>query len=89
MRADAPNGGLQDRTIDLRAAGFMSTGALSAKVGAGTLQASYIVNELGVPPRVHGPTGNGYYWAPEQVRQVRQALILKLMRQEFAAEAAA
>lgn len=28
-------------------------------------------------------TGTGYYWSPGQVRQVRRALITRLLAQEF------
>lgn len=62
----------------------MSTGALSSRVGlCCTMSASFIINELGVLPRMKGPTGNGYYWAPEQVRDVRRALILHLLAIEL------
>lgn len=84
MRPEAPNGGKQDATLDLQAAGYMSTGAMSARLGLhGALSVGFIVNELGVNPRMKGPTGTGYYWAPEQVRQVRRALISRLLTQEF------
>ena len=80
MRAAHPAGGVQDRTLDLRDAGYLSTTALTAKLGfAGTLSAGWIVQELKIEPRLIGPTGNGYYWAPEQVRQIRMALAIWLL----------
>ena len=87
MRKEAPHGGKQDSTIDLQAAGYMSTGALSARLGlGGALNAGFIVNELGIKPRMKGPTGSGYYWAPEQVKEVRRAIIYRLLEQEFCAD---
>ena len=81
MRQEAPNGGKQDATIDLQSAGYMSTGAMAMRLGlGGALSAGFIVNELGIKPRMKGPTGTGYYWAPEQVRR---ALISRLLAQEF------
>lgn len=84
MRDEAPHGGRQDGTIDLQSAGFMSTSALSARLGLGChLPTSFIINDLRVAPRMKGPTGSGYYWSHEQVRQVRRALITRLLAQEF------
>lgn len=84
MRIDAPHGGRQDGMIDLQQAGYMSTGALSAKLGlGGSIPTSFIVDQLGIQPRMKGPTGNGYYWAPEQLGQIRRALITRLLAQEF------
>lgn len=84
MRPEAPNGGMQDKTIDLKAAGYMSTGVMCAKLGlaVSALPASWIVNELGIRPRMNAPTGVGFYWAPEQVGAVRTALISWLRREE-------
>lgn len=84
MRIEAPKGGRQDATIDLQAAGYMSTGSLSAKLGlGGAIPAAFIVNELGINPRMKGPTGHGYYWSPDQLGAVRRALIWRLLSQEF------
>jgi hypothetical protein len=77
MRDEAPHGGRSDKMIDLHMAGFLSTTSLTSALGlTGTLPPSFIVNELGIKP--HYKLSGGYYWAPEQVGEVRRALIRKL-----------
>ena len=80
MRPNAPNGGMQDCTIDLRTAGFMSTGDVSRRLGV-NLSMSFIANDLGVAPVAQ--TGIAYYWAPEQLRKIRRKLIAKLVDDEL------
>lgn len=86
MRPEAPSGGRQDGTIDLQSAGFLSTGAICAQIGlwSNAMPVSFIVSELGIEPRIQAPNGRGFYWAPEQMRQIRQALIRRLLEREFA-----
>lgn len=68
------------RIIDLRNTHLLSTGALCKKLGL-QLNSQYII-DLGVLPQVRGPVG--LYWAPGQLREIRRALISRLIDAEFA-----
>lgn len=79
MRTEAPKGGVGDQVIDLRKSGFLSTGAVCLRLGI-QVSVGAIQSDLGVPPRV--TTKQGSYWAPEQISDIRTALIEKLKRDQ-------
>ena len=84
MRPGYPNGGMPDQIVDLREEGFMSTSEMGRQLAIGAaLPATFIINQLGVKPRVVLNGGNAMYWTPDQLRQVRRALVMRLLAAEF------
>lgn len=83
MRASHPNGGMPDQIVDLRESGYLSTTELCRQlaIGAG-IPASFIISQLDIKPRVI-VNRNAMYWAPEQLSEIRRALILRLLTAEF------
>jgi hypothetical protein len=60
----------------LRAQGYVCSADLSQLVGAGVLTHAFL-DELGFAPAVIAPPGK--YWSPAQVRQIRLALVHRLI----------
>lgn len=84
MREGHPNGGIPDQVIDLMNAGYLSTGELSRQLGIGaSLPTSFIITQLGIQPRISLGGRPAMYWAPEQLSEVRRALIKRLIAAEF------
>lgn len=73
-------------TVDLKSRGCVATGALGELVGVGQggLTPTFITEQLRIAPFAH--VLQGYYWTPAHVRQIRRALIKRLVDLEFASD---